>query len=77
MKEMPIESINFRLRQLPADMLKEVADFIDFLSARQKKKKRQKWNKDKLLEVSVWGKGDIQAFETIRKDMNKWLVGKF
>ncbi len=77
MNEISIESIKFRLQGLPSEMIREVSDFIDFLSARQKKKKRRKSNKEKLLEVSVWRKEDIQGFETIREDMNKWIVEKF
>ena len=76
MNNVSLESIKSRLQELPSEMIKEVSDFIDFLATRQKKKKKQKSDKEKLLEVSVWDKGDIQVFETIRKDMNKWIVGK-
>jgi hypothetical protein len=76
MDNVSIESIKSRLQELPSEMRKEVSDFIDFLTIKQKKKKKQKSNKEKLLEVSVWDKRDIQIFETLRKDMNKWIVEK-
>jgi hypothetical protein len=42
MNETSIESINVRLQELPSEMIKEVSDFIDFLTLRQKKGKKQK-----------------------------------
>ena len=72
-----LETIQSRLQKLPSEMIKEVSDFIDFLAIRQKKRKKRKSKKESLLDVSVWDKGDIRAFETIRKDMNKWIVSNF
>jgi hypothetical protein len=76
MNDISLESIKIRLQELPAEMIKEVSDFIDFLAIK-KKERVKKSNKEKLLEVSVWSKKDIRIFETIREDVNKWIVKEY
>lgn len=76
MSDIRIESIQSRLQELPGEMVKEVSDFIDFLAARQKKTRGKKTPREKLLEVSTWGKKDIQIFQRIQKDMNRQAKNK-
>ncbi len=77
MKGINIRQIKTRLQDLPFFEKKEVYDFIEFLSLKYNSGNTKKFDKSKLLEVSVWDKHDIKVFKKISKDFNKWNIEKY
>ena len=71
-----IDSIMLKIHDLPVDAQKEVADFVEFLHHKKKKRKR-KIDKKRLLNVSVWSEEDVKIFDDIREDMNQWKINEF
>lgn len=73
--EMTNAPLEMKFRLLTPIQRQEVADFIDFLLHRAEVAPIDK--KRVLLNLSVWNDEDVQAVETVQKEINRWMPATF
>ena len=63
---------------LDASGQQQLLDYLDFLLAKRRKKKKMRFDlktyRENLLKVSVWSEKDLVIFDEIRAHANQWKI---
>lgn len=74
-----MDNLISKYQTLAPEMQREVADFIDFIAYKSKKKNSfslKAWKKQ-ILNVSVWSSKDIKTLEENSQGLKSWKTQKW
>jgi len=69
--------LSVKMQRMTPAQQREVIDFAEFLLSRKNHPAKDSIRRERLLNVSVWSDGDIEAINRATTEVNKWNLPNY